>query len=161
MPPARGVTGLGLGAVVAAAAAAIAFAWGARAEPLHGMTSPQAMYLLRCSGCHVSDGRGAVSAGIPPFETSIGHLAGDAEGRLYMVSVPGVAGSGLSPEQKASVLNYIVERWRGEAAQPERFTSAEVARLAQVRPADVVSLRRRIVDRFASRGVRLADYPWR
>ncbi len=141
-------------------ATALLLAGGAAAAPRVQMTSPHALYLLRCSGCHAPQGGGAPAAGIPPFQSSIGPMAADREGRWYMMSVPGVAGSGLDAGQKAAVMNYVLERWGDGSSKPVPFTAAEVERLTASQPTDVVELRRRIVAKLKKVGVTLAEYPW-
>lgn len=135
-------------------------AQGAQAGQVSAMSSPKAMYVLRCSGCHNADGQGAASAGVPPFQGSIGRLAADAEGRRYIMSVPGIAGSGLNPHQKAEVLNYVLDRWGERPQQAARFTAKEVERLTAQRPSDIVTFRRRIATRMQKQGIGLAEYPW-
>lgn len=119
---------------------------------------PRSDYILRCAGCHGMEGRGTEAGGIPGFPGSIATIAGDDEGRTYMLHVPGVVGASLSNAEIAAVLNYILAQW-GEPGVPP-FTAAEVTRRRAVPVADVVGLRNQIADRLMAGGKSLAPYPW-
>ena len=144
------------GAPLAAVAAFAALAAGTAAA---GERSPRAIYVLRCSGCHLPDGAGLPSAGIPPLKGFIDSFVRDEDGRTYVVHVPGVAGSGLDDRATAAVLNYVMAQW-GAPAAARPFTADEVARRRSVRIADVVAFRRRLVRRLEAEGVTFPDYPW-
>ena len=81
------------------------------------MTSPKSLSMLKGSGCHRVDGKGAPEAGIPPFPGFIAPLARNPDGRVYIAHVPGIVGSRLSNEQLADVLNYVIDEWAGEPHQ--------------------------------------------
>ncbi len=119
--------------------------------------SPHAGYLLHCSGCHGADGAGSVNGGIPAFQDSVALLAGDAEGRLYMMHVPGVVSAGLSDQDTADVTNYILDLWGPDAP---RFTASEVKAARATPVPDVVALRRQIAHRMDEGGTPLSRYPW-
>jgi mono/diheme cytochrome c family protein len=121
---------------------------------------PAANYLLRCSGCHGADGSGAPQSGIPPFPGFLDPFYRDAEGRRYLLHVPGVASSGLKPEEIATVLNLLAQRWGTEPASLPAFTEEEV-RQRQAEPvADLVGLRQRLAARYQAAGQPVAPYPW-
>jgi mono/diheme cytochrome c family protein len=122
--------------------------------------SPRGLYILHCSGCHGQNGAGALAAGVPAFQNSISTIASDAEGRVYILHVPGIAGAGLRDEETAAVLNFVVSTWGDAAAIVEPFTAVEVAALRQSPVRDVVELRRSIAARLARDGVDIAAYPW-
>ncbi|MFN3523622.1 MAG: c-type cytochrome [Phenylobacterium sp.] len=154
------------GAALAAAVAVTAVSALAADEPAPPKTtyelvdgmSAKSLFLLRCSGCHRTDGLGAPEAGVPPFPGSVGKIARDGEGRAYLMHVPGVAGSGLKDAQLAAVMNYVLEEWAAEEAEP--FTAEEVGRLRAAHIVDVVAYRRALAARLAKNGVVIADYPW-
>ena len=153
-----------LAAAVAGMAAALSLAPAmARAEPRASEVRPgmsvRTLFLLRCAGCHGAEGAGASTAGVPDFRNSVGRLARDEGGRLYMLHVPGVVGSGLDDRQKAEVMNYILTRW-GDGPPARPFTSEEVAHLREQSVPDVVALRRSLVRALAKKGVKVAEYPW-
>lgn len=124
--------------------------------------SPQVNYLLRCQGCHLADGAGLPAAGIPDFVDQVGVFAGLAEGRQYLMHVPGVIGSSLSDHEIADVLNYIMETYSGSSlpAGFQPFTAGEVASLRATEIGNVVKYRRVVVDKLAQLGLAAADYPW-
>jgi len=79
---------------------------------------------------------------------------------MYLVHVPGVVSSGLSSEEIANVLNYILAIWGDPKGRIPSFTAREVANLRSQPVNDVVALRRHIVSRLRASGVTTADYPW-
>jgi mono/diheme cytochrome c family protein len=153
---------LALGLALAAATTGGAWAQadgGARIS--ESVLSPKTLYMLKCSGCHRSNGGGAASAGIPPFPGFIGPMARDEMGRTYITQVPGISASGLSDVQIAEVLNYVLDAWAPEeAAQAVRFTGEEVARRRTPRLTDVVAYRRLMVARLTRKGIAVGAYPW-
>jgi len=121
--------------------------------------SAEVNYILRCAGCHDLDGSGLASAGIPPFPGFISSFVNDADGRTYIMHVPGVVASGLNDAEIAAVMNYVTARW-GDQQPFERFTTAEVTQRRALPVADVVIYRREVVKRLAAAGLPIAEYPW-
>lgn len=119
--------------------------------------TPHTSYALHCSGCHTMSGEGAPKAGIPTFIGSVGNIARSDDGRTYMMHVPGVISAGLSDENIAEVMNYILDAW-GDEAPP--FSAEEVARRRAVPVTDVVAYRRAVAAELGRDGVAIADYPW-
>lgn len=111
-----------------------------------GLASPHSDYMLNCMGCHLADGRGAPSAGIPRFAGRIGYYLETAEGRAYLAQVPGAADSPLDDQALAGVLNWIVEYFAAESlpADFERYEAKEVGRYRSNRPLEIDALRERL-----------------
>lgn len=107
-------------------------------------------YILHCAGCHQMDGSGAPASGVPDARGVLYQLAQDAEGRAYLVRVPGAAQSPLSDAELAAVLNFMVDRF-GEPTLPAvtRFTAQEVASVRRHPLADAAALRERLLARRA------------
>ncbi|WP_085314480.1 c-type cytochrome [Derxia lacustris] len=127
---------------------------------LAGELSPGANYLLRCAGCHGIEGHGAPESGIPPFPGLVDPFYRDAQGRTYLLHVPGVVSSSLSAQEIAAVLNYIAARWAKAPAGIARFDAAEVSQRMAEPVADVVAFRRGLVEKYRAAGVEVAPYPW-
>ncbi len=119
-------------------------------------------YVLRCLGCHLPDGTGLPAAGIPDFVGKVGVFAGNPDGRRYLLHVPGVINSGLSDQETADLLNYIMQTYAGDslAADSAPFTGPEVAELKAANVGNVVAYRRKIAAGLAAQGYEVADYPW-
>ena len=119
-------------------------------------------YVLRCSGCHGTDGSGHEAAGIPDFRNQVGVFAEDNEGRTYLLHVPGVVNSSLDNDRIAAVLNYIMRTWAGASLKMalQNFTSQEVAARREQVVSDVVAMRRQISLRLLREGIKTANYPW-
>lgn len=119
-------------------------------------------YVLRCLGCHLQDGTGLPSAGIPDFVGKVGVFAGSDDGRRYLLHVPGVINSGLSNKETADLLNYIMDTYAGPSmpASSDPFTAEEVALLKSQDVGNVVAFRRKLVEELEAQGHELADYPW-
>jgi mono/diheme cytochrome c family protein len=119
-------------------------------------------YVLRCIGCHTADGTGLPNAGIPDFVGKIGAFAHTADGRAYLLHVPGVIGSSLSAAETADVLNYIMDTWGGASLPRDytRFTADEVTELKARSIGNVVKFRHKVAADLAADGIAVADYPW-
>ncbi|HLJ36789.1 MAG TPA: cytochrome c [Steroidobacteraceae bacterium] len=129
-------------ALAIAATAAIAVARG----------SPAQDYMLYCQGCHGDQAQG-VPGKVPPLAGSLNRFMRTADGRDYLLRVPGAANSALSDEQLTAVLNWLAERYAlaGEASVPS-FTVTEVARLRHTPLADVAARRAEVVRALAASG---------
>jgi mono/diheme cytochrome c family protein len=77
------------------------------------LADPRADYLLHCGGCHLPDGRGAPRE-VPTLINTLGPIAGSAEGRDYLVRVPGASQTPLSDEQLAQVMNWVLTNFNAE-----------------------------------------------
>jgi cytochrome c553 len=88
---------------------------------------PSMNYALQCMGCHTPDGAG-VSDRVPSIRDTLVPLAAMAEGRRYLVQVPGSAQSTLSNAELAELLNWMIHTL--SAVTPPStlapFTEAEV-----------------------------------
>jgi mono/diheme cytochrome c family protein len=124
--------------------------------------SATANFILRCSGCHGMDGSGSNAGGIPDFRNYIGFFAVDDDGRTYVLRVPGVLNASLSDSEISAVMNYVMTTWGGTSLRPGfvAFTPEEVAARRSRPVADVVQLRRQIVQRLHAAGISTAEYPW-
>jgi cytochrome c553 len=91
-------------------------------------SDPRTNYMLDCMGCHLADGAGAAGK-VPDMRAALAPLAASAEGRRYLVAVPGSAQSPLSDQELAQLLNWMVHRLSTlplpTTLRP--FTAAEVA----------------------------------
>ena len=86
-------------------------------------------YLLHCSGCHGSDGRG--TPGATPTLHGLEGLARSAAGRRYLMRVPGVAQAPLDDADLAELLTWVVVRFASsppDIAPEVRFEAEEVGR---------------------------------
>ena len=91
----------------------------------------------------------------------MGHFTRIAEGRRYLVNVPGIVNSGLSVEETAAILNWMVETYGG-ASRPgdfRRFDAREVAELRARRPHDVMKLRAEVQLLLSKQGFEIGVYP--
>lgn len=139
MRPARGA---------AAALVAAAFLSAAHA-------SPEQDYILYCMGCHGDQAQG-VAGKVPPLAGSVALFMRTAEGRNYVLRVPGAANSALADAQLAAVLNWLAQRFPppADAGAPPGapFTAAEVSELRRAPLADVKERRREVVRSLAASG---------
>ena len=83
-------------------------------------------FVLNCSGCHGTDASG--SSIVPPLGDDLGRLVASAEGRSYLIRVPGVAQAPLSDARLARLMNFVLAEL-GRAPAFEPYTPAEVAQL--------------------------------
>jgi mono/diheme cytochrome c family protein len=93
-----------------------------------GAFEPSVNYMLHCMGCHTPDGRGEPGH-VPSVRDTLVPFASTAEGRQFLVQVPGAAQSTLSDAELAEVLNWMVGNLSSSPTPPvfRKFTAAEVA----------------------------------
>lgn len=116
--------------------------------------TPHFNFLLHCAGCHQSDGSGLSDGSVPTFKGSLGHFVRTAEGRAFLVQVPGSSQSPLSDQDLADVLNWLLIDLCG-AELPEKFeryTAEEVRKLRDTPLTDVKSQREHIVSELRAGG---------
>lgn len=103
--------------------------------------------MLHCQGCHLSDGRGF--PGRVPGLRDLTRFARTAEGRAYLVRVPGVAQADLDDARVAALLDWVLANLGDDTADPPdvaRFSAEEVARARGVPVADLAALRRAVLE---------------
>jgi hypothetical protein len=129
--------------VRAACAALLAAAFAAPA----GAYGPEANYAVHCQGCHLADGSESPGK-VPALAGSVARFTHSADGRAFLVRVPGVANAPLDDASLAVLLNWTLVRFDA-AHLPAEFApydAAEVARLRARPLVDVASERARVLD---------------
>jgi cytochrome c553 len=122
---------------------------------------PNYNYALRCTGCHTAEGVSPELGRIPPLKGVVGHLVRTKESRLYFANVPGIVNSGLSNDETAALLNWVVKTY-GEKSVPEKWTpfdGAEIAALRRKAPPDIMAYRKEVQDRLNAEGYSIGTYP--
>jgi mono/diheme cytochrome c family protein len=129
-----------IGALAAASAAAASFG------------GPAQDYTLYCMGCHGPQAQG-VPGKIPPLAGTLARFMRTAEGRNYVLRVPGAANSALPDRQLTAVLNWLAVEFRvPEEAAPAPFTEQELASVRHVPLANVRTTRAEVVRALAASG---------
>jgi cytochrome c553 len=115
--------------------------------------SPAQDYMLHCMGCHGAQAQG-VPGKIPPLANALSRFMRTAEGRNYVLRVPGAANSALSDGQLAAVLNWLAVKFDASAAASNvaPFTSEEVSRLRHTPLISVLATRSTVVRDLAATG---------
>jgi cytochrome c553 len=115
--------------------------------------SPAQDYMLHCMGCHGAQAEG-VPGKIPPLANALSRFMRTAEGRNYVLRVPGAANSALSDGQLAAVLNWLAVKFDASAAASKvaPFTSEEVSRLRHTPLISVLATRSAVVRNLAATG---------
>jgi hypothetical protein len=120
------------------------------AAPLYA--SPPEDYMLYCMGCHGPQARG-VPGKVPPLATSLALFMRSADGRNYLLRVPGAANSVLSDAQLAAVLNWLADSYGAPGEpRPAPFTVAEVTAVRRTPLPDVQARRREVIAALAASG---------
>ena len=116
-------------------------------------SSPAQSYMLYCQGCHGDQAQG-VPGKVPPLAGSLGLFMRSADGRDYLLRVPGAANSALDDAQLTAVLNWLAESFppAGVTPRPEPFTVAELAKTRRSPLANVKERRREVVRALAASG---------
>ena len=109
--------------------------------------------MLHCMGCHGTKAEG-VPGKIPPLANVLSRFMRTAEGRNYVLRVPGAANSALSDTQLAAVLNWLAVTFDSTAAASSvvPFTGAEVSRLRHTPLISVLATRGAVVRNLAASG---------
>lgn len=86
-------------------------------------------YLLHCSGCHLPDGSGAPDD-VPSLRDGLGWIVSVAEGRGYLVRVPGSSQALLNDTELAAVINWVLTEFNSDTLVDEfkPLTAKEVGR---------------------------------
>ena len=86
-------------------------------------------YLLHCSGCHLPDGSGAPDE-VPSLRDGLGWIVSVAEGRGYLVRVPGSSQALLNDAELAAVINWVLTEFNSAilADDFKPLTAKEVGR---------------------------------
>lgn len=110
-------------------------------------------WTLNCMGCHTSDAHG-ISGKVPPLAGELGHFVRLADGREFVMRVPGASNSSLTDAELANVLNWLIDTRNADTrpADFRPFTAQEVA--ARRRPAltDVAKHRAALIESLRKRG---------
>jgi len=111
-----------------------------------GVEDPHVDYMLHCQGCHLPDGAGSTGL-VPGLRSSVGELAGSAEGRDYLLRVPGSSQSRLSDERLAALYNWIINTWNAESRPKDfrPFTAEEVQAARRHPLIDAAAKRKQVV----------------
>lgn len=117
---------------------------------------PSFDYLLHCAGCHLEDGAGMPDQGIPDLNEHTGHFATMAEGRAYLIRVPGSSQSPLNDAELAELLNWMVDRFAPEV-EAALFTEQEVTAHRRNRMHNPQQERAVLVEKIASEAETLSD----
>jgi hypothetical protein len=116
-------------AAIALACAAMNAAWSYQ---------PVVNFQLHCMGCHLSDGSGQPGR-VPSIRRSLVLFSASAEGRNYVVRVPGVAQSPLSDADTAALLNWMA-RNLSDIKPPAGFADYSEIEIRRLRHAPLVQV---------------------
>jgi hypothetical protein len=108
-------------------------------------------YMLHCQGCHLPNAEG-MEGKVPPMKDFVGYFLHSAEGRQFLIRVPGVAQSALGDDELAELMNWLVmTHSAGQLPDSfEPFSAVEVATLRMKPVADPERTRQRLLDDIAS-----------
>ncbi|MEP7280349.1 MAG: cytochrome c [Rubrivivax sp.] len=116
-------------------------------------------YIHHCTGCHLMDGRGVPSKGIPSMRNTLDRFLKVQGGREYIVQVPGVMNSPLNDGDIANLMNwllpYVTADGQLQGMQP--YSAEEIASLRKTRPVDVDGTRRHLVSGLRAAGIQIDE----
>lgn len=111
---------------------------------------PRVNFQLQCMGCHHADGAGEEER-VPSLRRTLVPFSAFAEGREFVIRVPGIAQAPLTDAEIAALLNWMA-RNLSDVPVPAAFVdyTAEEVALVRHRPLPAVrELRGRLLDRIA------------
>jgi hypothetical protein len=114
-------------------------------EPLQRITGARADFALHCRGCHGLAGEGTAGH-VPRLDGFVGLFTRVADGRDYLMRVPGVARAALDDARLAAVLNWMLATYGGAQVAPgfRSYTADEVGAARR----QVLRDRKRVRDRL-------------
>lgn len=120
--------------------------------------SPETNYMLNCMGCHLADGLGSEANHVPRVKDTIGYYLRTADGRDYLMRVPGAALSRLEDDELAAVLNYMINTMAGTSkpADFKPFTGEEIKQHRYTPLLHVGNQRRMVLQQLEALGIK----PW-
>ncbi|MCZ6666546.1 MAG: hypothetical protein O7B81_14680 [Gammaproteobacteria bacterium] len=94
------------------------------------VNSPRVDFMLECQGCHRPGGIGMPEIGVPRLKGHVSKFLHSAEGRAFLLRVPGVAQAALSDGRLTAVMNWMVREFDPDnlPADFEDYQVDEVAR---------------------------------
>jgi mono/diheme cytochrome c family protein len=111
---------------------------------------PQVNYMLQCMGCHTPDGSGEPGR-VPSIKDTLAPFAGTADGRRFLIQVPGASQSALTDAELAELLNWMIQNLSGaKPSQFTQFTTAEIARYRRTPLVEVKATRQRLLQALSS-----------
>lgn len=105
-------------------------------------------YLLYCAGCHLEDGSGAPPE-VPNLRANLDVFAGMADGRAYLVRVPGASQAPLSDARLAAVFNWMIEAFY-QSTDVVPYSAEEIASYRGESLLDPLKHRARLLDEAAA-----------
>lgn len=119
--------------------------------------TPHMNFLHYCAGCHLPDGSGKPSKGIPNMRGVLGQFLRVEGGREFIVKVPGVSHTPLGDSDVAALMNWLLDGMAQPSTPPNTppYTAAEVTRLRSERLVDIPGTRKEIVERLKLAGYTL------
>lgn len=141
---------LAIATLGAVAAAGLAFAEGnapVRPPPpgVEDARRAKSDYLLNCMGCHGETGVG-FHPNVPSMRGPMAKFARTPDGRAYLMRIPGVTQTSLTPERVAEVLNWSLHEFNSAAdvAGIRPFTADEIAAARKQPLLEVVETRAKL-----------------
>ncbi|MGI9262220.1 MAG: cytochrome c, class I [Woeseiaceae bacterium] len=115
-------------------------------------------YMLHCQGCHLPQAEGFAGR-VPPMKDFVGYFLHSAEGRDFLIRVPGVAHSALGDIEITELMNWLLQNFSADQlpATFAPFTVDEVANLRQDPESAPDAVRIEILGRIAADLPTLAD----
>lgn len=110
---------------------------------------PAFAYLLHCSGCHIEDGSGDPPT-VPDLRQNLDLLLTTAEGRAYLLQVPGITDSPVPAVEMAELMNWLIPYLYPSLTGFKPFSEEEVESGRANRLADPTSVRERLLSALTS-----------
>ncbi|MEE2983764.1 MAG: hypothetical protein VX929_10755 [Pseudomonadota bacterium] len=96
------------------------------------VNSPRVDFMLECQGCHLPGGIGMPEISVPRLKGHVSKFLHSAEGRAFLLRVPGVAQSALSDGRLTAVMNWMVREFDPENL-PADFKDYRIDEVSQWR----------------------------
>ena len=105
---------------------------------------PAFSYLLHCSGCHIEDGSGDPPE-VPDLRKNLDKLLRSETGRRYMLRVPGITDTPVTPREMAELMNWLIAEFYPELQDFRPFSAEEVVSGRATRLANPLEVRQSLL----------------
>ncbi|MGO1500100.1 MAG: cytochrome C [Marinobacter sp.] len=123
--------------------------------------APSVNYKLQCMGCHLEHGEGIPVRDVPMMTGFVGNYLKVEGGREFLIQVPGASLSGLSNQQLAELLNWMLKPGGIAAGSTptdfEAYTEEEVKNYRSVMIGDIRKHRQNLIDQIKALDIAIPE----
>jgi len=131
-----------------------AMAAAADADQMISPARARSLFILQCAGCHHVDGSGQPDSGVPSMRNTLGYFLGSAQGRAFLVQVPGARNATITDAELTALTNWQLHNFSKDILPADfvPYTTQEVTQARANPPSDVAATRAKILQELQAKG---------